>query len=141
MKNIFVLLAIATSVIGCTPAKITQPPVGVHLTAAGRSLEISGYENVAIRTFENVGKNRVWLEDAVGVQCDLKSIAYQASGIRTPAYVSVPVGKLGDIPDGTLSCTLNGETVEYRISCSSTLRGAPDVCTYSNASVIFERWK
>lgn len=125
-------------VFGCAPAKITQPPITPTLTSYGESLGFSGYESVEIRTFENVGKNRVWLEDAIGVQCQLQGKAYSVN-FTTPAKVNLPVGALGSVPEGQLKCTFDGETLKRPVGCNFTLRGNPNVCSYADVSLIFKR--
>ncbi len=142
MRMVPTILA-ALALAGCFPVSIDTPPVPVTLTAQGRAAATNHMSLTKIRTFLNVGENRVWIEDLVGVPCRIESENYRVD-IVTPAILALPTVGM-ETPPVTATCEYNGETVSRTNGCYFTGNNAPNVsnadprgkCTHADFSLTF----
>lgn len=130
-----VLLSFLAACVPSVPSSIDSPPVQVSLNAAGRALA-SGAPRVQfeVRAFENVGKNRTWIEERAGVPCTITGKYYTAA-FQTPANIEV-IAFDGENSPGKIECRYDNETVTRSPLWFKTGDGA-----YSAAdeSLIFKR--
>ncbi len=127
---------------GCIPEPVTGPVAMATLTSTGRAATANGSNLITIRTFKDVGINRVWTEDRVGVSCTVRHPYYSAQ-FTAPARVQVPVFP-GVSQKFEAICTDEGKTATRSNACyygggeqGSFTDPATGECLRSNLSVIF----
>ena len=137
------LLIVALAASGCMPAKVTRAPYEAVLTAAGRAASPVGTRLVTIRTYEDVGINRTWLEDAMDVPCTVSGAQYSAK-ILTPAEVRVPIFA-GTPQRFEVVCSHKGQASRRSNDCyygggepGSFTDPAGGACLRNDVSVIFD---
>lgn len=121
--------------VGCVPAQVQGPPIEVTLTAQGRAKPVMSLDPLTVRSFVNVGKARVWIQEVDGVPCTIESPNFRAS-FQTPARLKVPDYGPGN-RGAVVSCRHDSETVRAGITCFET-NGAPGRCHYVDPSMIFK---
>lgn len=119
------------------PVSIDTPPLPVSLTASGQALATEGTSVVAVRSFLNVGENRVRIEDLIGARCTVESPYFKPMTFSTPQKIALPSLGARD-PEARVTCRHNGERQSQALACF-VLRGAPDACSFADVSIIFGR--
>ncbi len=144
MTRSYLLLLTILSLTGCVPDEISTPPVDVTLKAAGNIARPNHISSLKVRVYENVGVNRVWIEERTGVSCQISSPFYSVKA-STPARIKVPTYGT-QTPNFTTTCTYKGETLETSSGGCFFERGKePDpnaeeprgVCNHADITVIF----
>ena len=129
------LLAISSC--GAMPSKITTDPINARPTELVSGLTPVSSARIDVRSFENVGENRVWLEERTGAVCSFNSSEFTVS-VTTPGAIAVPL--YSDRTSAvTYSCTYDGETVSGVLNCYFS-GNDQSVCSYGDrVSALFKK--